>query len=268
MKPLWIVVIVEIALVVLAVVFWSLSVTLTEKSKVIPTKWWSACDPVQFWHFIESINKSSFYRVQNENSPNGIVYQNAVVSLVKNFELEKYSAYIVFSCPTPSGTTCDVFSLWEDSLGELRSLRNDLIVRPNRWKEFYLHVDETGKQFSLCDPHRKFISGFELVPIEETDINADQGGTVCSADKHFKDNSCSQQFLMNELVAFNDGTPLGRITTSFSHGAFGRTPQKVSSISKKRLLIVLPIALVAILGILLTAKQIAKWINNVPQDSN
>lgn len=254
MKTSSIAVIVEISLVLVALVLWFYPTTLTDESIVIPKKWHPGCDPAQFGDFIANISESKKYRVMNEHGPNGTLYHNAIVRLIMSYD--NISAFLAFTCHTPNVMTCDLYSIWKDGLGEIRSQRNVETSFANRPNEYYLRLDKFSKSYTICDPQKRLFAGFRLAPIDEMD----QGGNICSANYkyHFNEKQCSDKTLEHRLEVGDDGGVRGLMVDSNSKHYFGNKPQTMPRKSKNEVLIYVSVVLAAVVGIVMTVKQLVK----------
>lgn len=205
MQAIKIIVVVAIILATLSLHPWT-----AFKKVVITSQKSTKCGSVIFFDFIRPLNDSLTYRVKNGYTPGGSVYQNALVNFVWDYET---GGFILFTCPRPTGTTCDVYRVEVPYVGNFTSGRNVLSkFQMKKSPRFTFGIEEDGRTYYVCDFENHLLSRFELIPVQNL-ISFDPNDTICSEDYgngfNGSDRACSEKFLKNLLLIgdeFDDRT--------------------------------------------------------------
>lgn len=227
-----------------------------------------SCDRVQLHDFFGHLNESVNYRAECEGK---FYYHNQILSLVWN---RKNRGFLRFSCHRPSGSTCDVYTVWIDAAEELHSARNVLEnFFINESLEYNLgtgrDVDGKGTFLSICDPGKRVQSRYKLVPLGGDLDFRNSSGFSCAAGGHFDGaaKECKLSYLNETLEHANFNSIPGislasRVLNRIEAKCCEKNKKKAVRDSSKRILFI-SIALLTIVGITFILKQIYKCINDV-----
>lgn len=254
------------SLVILVVIVWTIldTETFTKSSKK-----WQSCDSTLIWDFTSKIQNMIDYRVKNIYAPSGTFYHNADAVFIWDY---KTGGYIIFACQKPSGITCDVFKVEVATDGTFSAGWNVLSkAQMNESLKYTFGVDNEDNLFYMCDPKKRFLARFELT----SDGNSyDSNQTVCSAEYGNRFNGsareCDYKFLSRVLEKgehvlhekYFDDTTFISIMNKLK--LWYRHPSQMKGGFNKRILLI-PVAIVGMVGIVLVAKKVAQCIIRDPR---
>lgn len=268
MKALPVILAVFVMLTILLLFLWIPAEKVNVTGEKPPT-----CDSVKFLDFVRPLNDSLTYRVKNDYAPNGTVYQNALVNFVWDYST---GGFIIFTCSRSAGSTCDLYKIEISNRGNFSSGRN--VLSQFQMKESLLHtigIEDDGKTFYLCDPQKRFLSRFQLIPVESFH-SYDSNTEICSADygNGFKGSAreCDKNFLVKVLQkgeAFDLEEKVRLRLNSWNNGKHEKkesqvNPSGAKTFNKRMLFTSIGVVVMVVIAIALVVKKLTQWINKDP----
>lgn len=224
------------------------------------------CDQVNFLDFIKPLHDSQTYRVKNEYAPHGSVYQNAIVNFVWDYST---GGFLLFTCPRSSGLTCDVFKIEVHNRGNFSSGRN--VFSEFQMKQTPQHtfgIEEDGETFYLCDPRKRLLSRFKLIPMLSKK-SIDRSATICSTDygNGYIESSgkCDKTFLFDILYSAKDRYGEAKIRVNTWNTISHKLKSHGDGLNKRLLFTSILLVVIVVIGIVFVAKKLNLWINKVQE---